>query len=67
MFTHFSTIFSVSVMLQVIEGNSNTYLGSKRELDPPVWASRIRFLPYSYHRRTVCMRVELYGCYWNGK
>jgi len=53
-------------MLQVIAGNSNTYLGSKRELDPPVWASRIRFVPYSYHRRTVCMRVEMYGCYWNG-
>lgn len=50
---------------EVIEGNSNTYLGSKRELDPPVWASKIRFLPYSYHRRTVCMRVEIYGCYWN--
>ena len=56
-----------SVLLQVIEGNSNTYLGSKRELDPPVWASKIRFLPYSYHRRTVCMRVEIYGCYWNGR
>jgi hypothetical protein len=56
-----------SVLLQVIEGNSNTYLASKRELDPPVWASKIRFLPYSYHRRTVCMRVEIYGCYWNGR
>lgn len=56
-----------SVLLQVIEGNSNTYLGSKRELDPPVWASKIRFIPYSYHRRTVCMRVEIYGCYWNGR
>jgi hypothetical protein len=65
----FSYVFNVivCVMFQVIEGNSNTYLGSKRELDPPVWASRIRYLPYSYHRRTVCMRVEVYGCYWNGK
>jgi hypothetical protein len=58
--------FPFFFVLQVIEGNSNTYLASKRELDPPVWASRIRFLPYSYHRRTVCMRVEVYGCYWNG-
>ncbi|GLH05407.1 Tyrosine-protein kinase transmembrane receptor Ror [Gryllus bimaculatus] len=32
-----------------------------------MWASKVRFLPYSYHRRTVCMRVELYGCYWSGK
>ncbi|GLH05404.1 Discoidin domain-containing receptor 2 [Gryllus bimaculatus] len=49
----------------VIQGNTNTYLESKRELDPPMWASKVRFLPYSYHRRTVCMRVELYGCYWS--
>lgn len=52
---------------QVILGNRNTYLEAKRELDPPVWASKVRFLPFSYHRRTVCMRVEIYGCYWNGK
>ncbi|KYM94354.1 Discoidin domain-containing receptor 2, partial [Cyphomyrmex costatus] len=49
----------------VIQGNTNTYLESKHELEPPLWASKIRFLPYSYHRRTVCMRVELYGCYWS--
>ncbi|XP_014485653.1 PREDICTED: discoidin domain-containing receptor 2-like [Dinoponera quadriceps] len=50
---------------EVIPGNTNTYLESKHELEPPLWASKIRFLPYSYHRRTVCMRVELYGCYWS--
>ncbi|KAL0280488.1 UNVERIFIED_CONTAM: hypothetical protein PYX00_001761 [Menopon gallinae] len=50
---------------EVILGNRNTYLEAKRELDPPVWASKVRFLPFSYHRRTVCMRVEIYGCYWN--
>ncbi|TGZ50938.1 Uncharacterized protein DBV15_11023, partial [Temnothorax longispinosus] len=50
---------------EVIQGNKNTYLESKHELDPSIWASKIRFLPYSYHRRTVCMRVELYGCPWN--
>lgn len=49
----------------MIKGNTNTYLESKHELDPPMWASKVRFLPYSYHRRTVCMRVELYGCPWN--
>nr|XP_031826228.1 discoidin domain-containing receptor 2-like isoform X2 [Nomia melanderi] len=47
------------------EGNTNTYLESKHELEPPLWASKIRFLPYSHHTRTVCMRVELYGCYWS--
>ena len=25
-------------------------------------ASKVRFLPHSSHPRTVCMRVELYGC-----
>ncbi|XP_011873232.1 PREDICTED: discoidin domain-containing receptor 2-like isoform X1 [Vollenhovia emeryi] len=50
---------------EVIAGNKNTYLESKHDLEPSIWASKIRFLPYSYHRRTVCMRVELYGCPWN--
>ncbi|XP_058790715.1 epithelial discoidin domain-containing receptor 1-like isoform X2 [Phymastichus coffea] len=49
----------------VIKGNDNTYLEAKHELDPPIWASKIRFLPYDSHMRTVCMRVELYGCYWS--
>ena len=25
-------------------------------------ASKVRFVPYSEHPRTVCMRVEVYGC-----
>lgn len=49
---------------EVIKGNMNTYLESKSQLDPPIMASKVRFMPYSYHRRTVCMRVELYGCRW---
>ncbi|XP_050301157.1 discoidin domain-containing receptor 2-like [Anthonomus grandis grandis] len=48
----------------LLKGNQNTYLESKTSLDPPIWASKIRFLPYSSHRRTVCMRVEVYGCKW---
>lgn len=49
---------------EVIKGNINTYLESKSNLDPPILASKIRFLPYSHHKRTVCMRVEMYGCPW---
>lgn len=49
---------------EVIKGNMNTYLESKTGLDPPLLASKIRFLPFSYHKRTVCMRVEVYGCTW---
>lgn len=50
--------------VEVLKGNINTYLESKTQLDPPIWASKIRFLPYSYYTRTVCMRVEIYGCRW---
>lgn len=49
---------------EVINGNMNTYLEKKNQLYPPIWASKIRFYPYSFHKRTVCMRVELYGCRW---
>lgn len=49
---------------ELLNGNINTYLESKTVLDPPIWASKIRFLPYSSHKRTVCMRVEAYGCKW---
>jgi len=37
-----------------------------RNLDPPMIAKNVRFLPYSAGPRTVCMRVELYGCSWKG-
>lgn len=53
-------------LLQIMPGNINTYLEKKNHLEPPIWASKIRFIPYSSHRRTVCMRVELYGCFWSG-
>ncbi|XP_003248013.1 discoidin domain-containing receptor tyrosine kinase B isoform X2 [Acyrthosiphon pisum] len=49
---------------EILIGNINTYLEHKQELNPPIWASKIRFLPHSYHTRQVCMRVELYGCPW---
>ncbi|CAL4071671.1 unnamed protein product [Meganyctiphanes norvegica] len=47
---------------QILEGNSNTYLATSTKLVPAIIATRVRFLPYSHHPRTVCMRVELYGC-----
>lgn len=50
---------------EILPGNTNTYLEKKNHLEPPIWASKIRFIPNSSHRRTVCMRVELYGCYWS--
>ncbi|XP_076764244.1 discoidin domain-containing receptor tyrosine kinase B [Xylocopa sonorina] len=49
---------------KVLRGNSNTYLVEKQKLDLPFVANRVRFVPYSQHPRTVCMRVEIYGCIW---
>lgn len=54
--------YSFLIFFQVMKGNTNTYIESLQQLDPPIWASKVRFLPYSIHQRTVCMRVELYGC-----
>ncbi|XP_070000871.1 discoidin domain-containing receptor 2-like [Penaeus vannamei] len=47
---------------ELLEGNTNTYLAQSSQLTPPIVAARVRFVPYSDHPRTVCMRVEVYGC-----
>jgi len=52
---------------EVLDANKNTYSAVKNELDPVMLASKVRFHPYSRFRRTVCMRVELRGCPWQGK
>ena len=36
-------------------------------LVPVILASRVRFHPYSPHQRTICMRVEIYGCPADGQ
>ncbi|XP_034231704.1 discoidin domain-containing receptor 2-like, partial [Thrips palmi] len=49
---------------KVLAGNSNTYLVAQQHLALPFVATKVRFIPYSEYPRTVCMRVELYGCPW---
>ncbi|KAK9754778.1 Protein tyrosine and serine/threonine kinase [Popillia japonica] len=51
---------------QILRGNSDTASVESHRLMPPVFASRIRVLPYSVHRRTVCLRLELLGCLQEG-
>ena len=46
----------------VMPGNSNTYVANTNDLVPPIVASKVRFVPHSSHKRTVCMRVEVFGC-----
>lgn len=47
------------------KANYNTHTAEMNEVSPPIIAKRVRFIPYSKTPRTVCMRVELYGCTWN--
>ena len=54
------------VYFQRFEGNINTYSAELRQVEPPIIGKRIRFIPYCRHPRTVCMRVEIYGCQWTG-
>nr|CAD7195781.1 unnamed protein product [Timema douglasi] len=49
-------------MLTILSGNSDTSTVVSHRLMPPMYASQVRILPYSVHRRTVCLRAELRGC-----
>ncbi|GFO49410.1 discoidin domain-containing receptor 2 [Plakobranchus ocellatus] len=49
---------------EIFTGNRDVYTADVREVDPPIIAKKIRFIPYSELPRTVCMRVEMYGCVW---
>ncbi|KAG8230054.1 hypothetical protein J437_LFUL000890 [Ladona fulva] len=50
--------------IKLLPGNTDTYSVVEQVLDPPLLATRIRFVPYSLHLRTVCLRAELIGCRW---
>ncbi|XP_061634255.1 discoidin domain-containing receptor 2 [Phyllopteryx taeniolatus] len=49
---------------QKIEGNRNAYDIVLKDLEPPVVARYVRFMPVVDNSQNVCMRVELYGCEW---
>ncbi|XP_041967458.1 discoidin domain-containing receptor 2 [Alosa sapidissima] len=49
---------------QIIEGNRNAYDVVLKDLEPPIIARFVRFMPVTDHSMIVCMRVELYGCEW---
>ncbi|XP_075295453.1 discoidin domain-containing receptor 2 isoform X1 [Opisthocomus hoazin] len=49
---------------KVIQGNIDTYDVVLNDLRPPIIARFIRVIPVTKMPRTVCMRVELYGCVW---
>lgn len=47
-------------------GNSDTQSAVFRALDGGIVARNLRVIPVSEVTRTVCMRVELYGCSYKG-
>uniref|UniRef100_A0A0R3RQM2 Discoidin domain-containing receptor 2 n=1 Tax=Elaeophora elaphi TaxID=1147741 RepID=A0A0R3RQM2_9BILA len=49
-------------LIEVLDGNEDTATAVQRDLDPPIVASRIRIVPFSTYARTMCLRVEFYGC-----
>ncbi|KAG5856244.1 hypothetical protein ANANG_G00005990 [Anguilla anguilla] len=55
-----------SALLQVVSGNENTYDVVLKDLGPPIVARMVRFYPLADRVMSVCLRVELYGCLWNG-
>ena len=50
----------------MLPGNVNTFEAVMRNVSPPIVARKVRLVPYSAYQRTVCLRVELYGCSWRG-
>jgi len=47
---------------KLIKGNNNTYQAVEHQIRPPFSTSKLRIYPFSYHPRTVCLRIELKGC-----
>ena len=60
-------LFNFFGSFQILPGNGNTYAVANNTLNPAIFASKIRLVPYSDHPRTVCMRIELVGCLFQGK
>ncbi|WKY05567.1 hypothetical protein Q1695_006067 [Nippostrongylus brasiliensis] len=48
--------------VEVISGNRDTKTVELRKLDAGIVVRRIRIVPLSNSTRTVCLRLELYGC-----
>lgn len=50
----------------ILEANKDTNTEVQIPLDTPIVASKVRILPFSFHARTVCLRVGLTGCEYKG-
>ncbi|CAJ0602423.1 unnamed protein product [Cylicocyclus nassatus] len=50
---------------EIIPGNSDTYTAELRVLDAPIVVRRLRIVPLSNSTRTVCLRLEVFGCIYD--
>lgn len=62
----FSVSSNLSLIFQTIPANNDTEHAIRRHLDRAIIARRIRIVPVSNSTRTVCMRVEVFGCPFDG-
>lgn len=46
--------------------NVNTYASVVNDLYPPIITRFLRLIPVTDAMHTVCMRIELFGCPWQG-
>jgi discoidin domain receptor family protein 2 len=53
-------------ILQLLPGNNDTRTPHTNHFLSPFLASKVRLLPYSELKRSVCVRLEVYGCAANG-
>ena len=50
----------------ILPANTDTDTEVDIQIETPFVASKVRVLPFSFHSRTVCMRVGLKGCEYKG-
>ena len=50
----------------ILKANRDTDTEVELVMEVPFVASKVRILPFSYHARTVCIRVGLKGCKYTG-
>ena len=53
--------------MQIFTANQNTYESVYQDVYPPLIVKSIRIIPTPTAPKPVCLRLELYGCVWEGK
>lgn len=53
--------------VQVFDGNTDAHSSDTIHIGPPIIAKAVRILPVVQYTQSVCLRLELYGCLWEGR